>query len=73
MKRLTKHPFVVFQLSLMVVISAVLSIGLLACENDAATEPDEACGSGRVTWDSKAGVCRDDLNNTIVDPDCCGR
>ena len=72
MKRLRKHPFIFFQIGLMAIVFVAMSIVVLACDSKNASEPDEACGSGRLTWDSKAGVCRDDVRNTVVDANCCG-
>lgn len=49
------------------------SIGMnLFCEKS--TEPDlSKCGSGRVQWDEKAGICRDLASNLRVPDSCCGR
>jgi hypothetical protein len=73
MKRLRKHPFVLFQFALLVFVFTAISFVTVACEEEEGGPTDPACGSGRLTWDSKAEVCRDDVNNTIVDPNCCGR
>ena len=40
-------------------------------EDNPAAGPE--CGSGHVTWDTKAQVCRDQANNRIVPSNCCGR
>jgi hypothetical protein len=40
-------------------------------ESNPAAGPE--CGSGHVTWDAKAQVCRDQANNRIVPSNCCGR
>ena len=73
MKRLRNHPFIVFQLGLLALVFVVIVFSVSACESESGTEPDPACGSGRLTWDSKAEVCRDDVNNTIVPSNCCNR
>jgi hypothetical protein len=47
------------------------SMGLnVSCEKG--TDPPR-CGSGSVTWDSKAGQCRDREDGTILPNSCCGR
>ncbi|MEX2090303.1 MAG: hypothetical protein WEB62_11050 [Bacteroidota bacterium] len=42
-----------------------------SCEPDDNPAADD-CGPGQKTWDSKAGVCRDQ-DNRIIDPACCGQ
>lgn len=42
-----------------------------SCESDD-NPVDEDCGVGQKSWDSKAGVCRDQ-DNKILDPSCCGQ
>lgn len=42
-----------------------------SCESDD-NPADDGCGPGQKSWDSKAGVCRDE-DNRIIDPSCCGR
>lgn len=45
----------------------------LTCSEEDNPLSDPACGSGRVSWYEKAGVCRDDANNRVVPNACCGR
>ncbi len=60
-------------LEIVTAILFAIAIGLnISCEKG--TEPDRtACGSGRVTWDDKAGICRDLADNLPVPKSCCGR
>lgn len=60
-------------LEIVTAILFVIAIGMnVSCEKG--TEPDRSnCGSGNVTWDAKAGVCRDRADNRVVPNSCCGR
>lgn len=60
-----------FELATYVLFATAIGMNI-SCEKG--TEPDRtACGSGSVTWDAKAGVCRDLADNKIVPNSCCGR
>lgn len=72
MMRLKHHPFIAFQSFLLALaLSAMLIVQ--ACEKDNNPAADPACGSGKVSWDEKAQVCRDQANGRIVPASCCNR
>ncbi|MCI0707062.1 MAG: hypothetical protein L0Y80_06240 [Ignavibacteriae bacterium] len=73
MKRLRKHSFAIFQFGLLVLVFVVMAFVTSACEEEDGGPTDPSCGSGQLTWDSKAGVCRDDANGSIVPSSCCGQ
>jgi hypothetical protein len=53
--------------------AVTVALNLNCSEDDSNPASDLACGSGRVSWDSKAQVCRDQENNKIVPSSCCGQ
>lgn len=64
----------VLQLIAFVLFFAVtVALNLNCSEDDSNPASGPACGSGRVSWDSKAQVCRDQENNKIVPSSCCGQ
>ncbi len=50
-----------------------VALNLNCSQDDNNPASDVSCGSGHVTWDDKAQVCRDQSNNRIVPSNCCGR
>lgn len=53
------------------VVTVLLNVTCSKDDNNPASDP--ACGSGHVTWDPKAQVCRDQADNHIVPSSCCGQ
>jgi len=50
-----------------------VALNLNCSKDDSNPTSDVSCGSGRVSWDDKGQVCRDQSNNKIVPSTCCGR
>ncbi|HEY4611499.1 MAG TPA: hypothetical protein VII11_00780 [Bacteroidota bacterium] len=71
MKRFRKHPFLVFQFALLVLALSAISLLVIACEEEDSTGPDPACGTGQVSWDEKAGVCRNRDTGRVIPATCC--
>lgn len=57
------------------VATAVVALHcFVACDSDDSNPArSRECGSGVVEWDSKAQVCRDRSDGSIVPNFCCGR
>jgi hypothetical protein len=52
-----------------IVISSVVVLHY-GCEEEP-TGPEQNCGSGPFSYDSKTGICRDMSTSSIVDRSCC--
>ncbi|MBI4429777.1 MAG: hypothetical protein HY562_11745 [Ignavibacteriales bacterium] len=50
-----------------------MAIDLTACSEEDNPAASSECGSGNVTWDTKAQICRDQATNLPVPSSCCGR
>ena len=53
------------------VLTVALNLNCSKDDNNPAS--NVSCGSGHVSWDEKAQVCRDLSNNLVVPSTCCGR
>jgi hypothetical protein len=65
--------FVITQSVLFVLAVLTMLVVPAACsdEDDVTKSPD--CGSGRVAYDAKTGICRDQADGRILPTKCCGR
>ena len=66
-----KEVFQLLAFLLFFALTVTLNVNCSKDDNNPASDP--ACGSGHVTWDAKALVCRDQSNNRIVPSSCCGQ
>lgn len=61
-------------LVLLTIVGSVLLVTLFtSCDEGEGPTRNPECGSQVVDWDSKAMVCRDRVNGTVVPNFCCGR
>jgi hypothetical protein len=60
-------------LAFLIFFALTVALNLNCSKDDSNPASDPACGSGHVSWDSKAQVCRDQNNNRIVPTSCCGQ
>lgn len=70
--RLRNHPFITFQFFLLALALSVMLM-VLACDKENNPAADSQCGSGKVTWDEKGQVCRDQADGRVLPSSCCGR
>ncbi len=62
----------IFKILLFLILYST-AVYLVACSEEDNPAANSECGSGSVTWDSKAQICRDQATNLPVPSSCCGR
>ncbi|MDP2885133.1 MAG: hypothetical protein Q8P51_08970 [Ignavibacteria bacterium] len=71
--RLMRWNDVLQLIAFLLFFAVTVALNLNCSEEDSNPASDLACGSGHVTWDSKAQVCRDQKDNRVVPSSCCGQ
>jgi len=69
----TKRKEILQLIAFLLFFVLTVALNLNCSEDDSNPASDVSCGSGHVSWDAKAQVCRDQSNDKVVPSTCCGR